>query len=52
MKIRYEAEIKDCSECGLFKCDWNPTRRYCELDQQTGEIEYPCQTRPCPIEIK
>ena len=64
MKIKYEAEIKDCSQCLLLLrlCDKKGFR--CNQDLEDAEVELnhngtvekiiklPCQIRPCPIEIK
>jgi hypothetical protein len=53
MKIRYEAEVKDCMECTLLfrvvlKCLYDNTYAV----QEGHHSDLPCQIRPCPIEVK
>lgn len=53
MKIKYEAEVKDCSECKLY-CEFCGVCQYDEQEDEpvNGRRFFPCQIRPCPIEIK
>ena len=76
MKVKYEAEVKDCSECNFFginisrdgilfyldsiECNWK-VHKYGKCKQTWFSdakeikdlvISYPCQLRPCPIEVK
>lgn len=62
MLIRYEANIKDCSECFKY-CEfyfspYHPSS-YCpfdnvhpKYDKKLAVYKLPCQLRPCPIEVK
>jgi hypothetical protein len=58
MKIKYEKEVKDCSECDLFFNDIELGKRCC-IDGKSefvylvdNERFLPCQQRPCPIQVK
>jgi hypothetical protein len=57
MKIKYEKEVKDCSECPLL----GEVSDSCLIDNleicfnmtDSGSMgAYPCELRPCPIEVK
>ena len=65
MKVKYEAEIKDCRECkllrigdnGLWECIWDYQdakypQKTCGKNIECKVIVLPCQIRPCPIEVK
>ena len=62
MKIKYEATIKDCSECEIY-CrnvfgDWSCNKDgIVEIKKLIGkssavETIHPCELRPCPLEVK
>ncbi|MFA5314078.1 MAG: hypothetical protein WC375_12325 [Methanomassiliicoccales archaeon] len=60
MKIKYEAEIKDCNECKLYRncvCSQDGTlasfkSTRVEDVEEFGVAQLPCERRPCPVEIK
>ena len=60
MKIKYEAEIKDCNECKLYRncvcshdgmlASFKATR--VESIEEFGIDQLPCERRLCPAEVK
>jgi hypothetical protein len=53
MKIKYEKKIKNCDECNLY-CAFCCVCLYDEQEDErvNGRKFFPCQIRPCPIEVK
>lgn len=51
MRVKYEAEIKDCTECdfSMYYDGW-----HCMLQKEGKEYpeDLPMNLRPCPIEVK
>ena len=60
MRIKYEAEIKDCNECKLYRncvCSHDgmlasfKSNRIGDIEE-FGIDELPCERRKCPAEIE
>jgi hypothetical protein len=60
MKVKYEAEIKDCNECKLYRnciCSHDGMLASFKATRVGDTEEYgidqlPCYRRPCPAEIE
>jgi hypothetical protein len=66
MKIKYEKEVEDCSECFAYSPQDEFGYSYCNIDGENNicrencidscnycdKAIMPCKKRPCPIEVK